>query len=520
MKQLNNTLSASSGVSNSTSFGGFAKVLICLLFTALWADQEWTRYVPRLWPVALALPAICCALLLLASGVLGQNTNSGLARLAALVLSLTTLTGGVITIGPTIRPWFTAAAAKLPEAQAIKEALNLEGVPKPAISTIKIPDLLVKLEEEKPLNVQDLYADGSPKAADGNPKWLSDATSIEAAVAANFAYLDASARQKATKDLSTLRREATEWSELFSSKSSKSGASTPNSLKALLSMERGYTADSAMPDNLLKALSIRVAELLAFERQLNAQPPVPLSDLEARVKAFSERAAAMSSGTRTVETRMEARREEVGVLVDLISTYNPLVDRLKNGRVSLRRDSGTTSDADLWSASSAFYEPLAKEDFVGALAAICKLSDRVGPEPKQNAEGVQALEARLAKLSDIGERKAFAQAADTLLTDARLELELLERSIDQATEALPKERLEGLKEKVKSRKTSIQTALKGAPSLQSVVTFNGDLDFDDASAQRSRKSSIEMIGVFLARVKYYEDFLGELKAAQKSDPQK
>jgi hypothetical protein len=95
-------------------------------------------------------------------------------------------------------------------------------------------------------------------------------------------------------------------------------------------------------------------------------------------------------------------------------------------------------------------------------------------------------------------------------------LELLDRSIDSAADALPITKKGQFEDKVKSRKTSMKVALQSAPSLQQVVVNNSALDLDADGFKRCQQSTVELIGGFLSSVKYYQDFLESLKAASKS----
>lgn len=467
-------------------------------------------------PVALGCGAMLAALVVL-NWVFSPVGN----KLVRIGLVLPVLTAGVLFLfGPVIRPWLTAKNAGSSQSRTIKEALHnaVEGFI-PSLTPNDLLEKLVELEAKKPAKVQDLFGPNSIKTPEGTPQWLADAAKIEDGVCELFVFVRDLRRFKEVKGISWLKSEASAWTDFFSRKESKDGTTTPLRLKALLSTEHSYTTNPSLPDDVVELLSLRVAEVSALCRQVNAEAPEGLSELEARIKAFTESAAATSSERLAEMRQRNNRRAEVSILVELIGNFNQLADRLKNGRLSLQQDSAAARGAlesELKTASDAFYEPLTTRQFAKALAAIRTLQEQLGPEPKAKAEGVDALQARLAEIGSISDQKAFAKVAEQLMIDARLELELLDRSIDSAVAALPITKRGQFEDKAKSRKTSMKAALQSAPALQQVVVNNSALDLDADGFKRCQQSTVELIGGFLSSVKYYQDFLDSLKAASRS----
>ncbi len=426
----------------------------------------------------------------------------------------------LLVLGPALRPWLKAVFAGLPESKTIEGAVrNVVEARLPTLSPADLIEKLVELEAEKPAKVQDLYDANSRKTTDGVPQWLADASKIEQGVCEVFVYLHEEAQYKGKSLGALLRAEARAWTEFFSDQELKYGTTTPLRLKALLSAERGYGSNPSLPDDVLRLLSVRVAEAVAFSLQFAERTPEDMAEVEASIKAFTESEAVVSSD-RLAETKQRGqRREQLRILVQLIMHFNVLADRLKEGRVSLQKDPGARHDiheAEIRSVSETFYEPLMKEQYAEALKAIRVLQERVGPEPKTEAEGVDKLQARLAEIGAISEQKAFVQAAEKLMIDARLELELLDRLIDEAAAGLPITKRGQFEGKVTSRKASIKAALQGAPSLQWVVGNNGSLDLDTEGLEGYKRSTVELIRGFLSSVKYHQDFLTSLKEAQGS----
>lgn len=447
-------------------------------------------------------------------------TRPGGSKLLRLGLVLAGLAAASFFFGPVIRPWLKTMTTGSSKSKTIKDTFQnaVEGFI-PSLSPNDLLEKLVELEAEKPATVQDLFGPNSIKTTEGTPQWLANAARIEEGVCELLVFVRDVRRLKAAKGVSWLRSEASAWAEFFSSKESKDGSTTPLRLKALLSAERGYTTNPSLPDDVVQLLSLRVAEVGALCRRINAEAPEGLPALEARIKAFTD-SWTVTSSERLAETRQRNnRRAEVTILMELIGNFNLLADRLKNGRLSLQQDSSATRGAlesEIQNASDAFYEPLTTRQFAQALAAIRILQDRLGPEPKAAAEGFRALEARLTQIRSISDQKAFAKAAEQLMIDARLELELLDRSIDSAADALPITKKGQFEDKVKSRKTSMEVALQSAPSLQQLVVNNSALDLDADGFKRCQQSTVELIGGFLSSVKYNQDFLESLKAASKS----
>ena len=447
---------------------------------------------------------------------LALRSASGFAR----VLAFAGVLGSLVVLGPVIRPWLKAVFAGLPESKTIESAVrNVVEARLPTLSPADLIEKLVELEADKPAKAQDLFGPSSPKTTSGIPQWLADASKIEQGVCETFVFLHEQARYKGKTLDALLLAGARAWTEFFSDQESKYGTTTPLGLKALLSAERGSGGNQSLTDDIVRLLSVRVAEAVAFSFQFADRAPEDLAEVEATIQAFTESEAAVPSD-RLAETRQRSqRRDQLSIQVQLIMHFNVLADRLKQGRVSLQKDSGATqvtAEAELRSVSETFYEPLTTGQYAEALKAIRALQERVGPEPKAAAEGVEKLQARLAEIGSISEHKAFVQAADTLMIDARLELELLDRLIDAAAAGLPITKRGQFEAKVTNRKTSMKAALQGAPSIQLIIATNGSLDLDSEGFEQYKRSSVELIAGFLSSVKYYQDFLTSLKEAQGS----